>query len=361
MQKLRSHFTQLLLDWYEPDQRPLPWKAIKDPYFIWLSEIILQQTRAEQGMPYYLKFVEQYPNLADLAQAPDDEVMKLWEGLGYYSRARNMLVAARHIMQEHQGKFPAQYKDILALKGVGPYTAAAIASFAYNLPYAVVDGNVYRVLSRFFGIDIPTDSTEGKKVFAALAQECLDSSKPGIYNQAIMDFGATICTPKQSKCSDCPLKEHCIALAENRVEELPIKVKKIKKRQRFFYYLEIESQQKIMLQKRVHKDIWQSLYQFPLIEMTENLSDLKVLETQALWQELLGQKKHQIRSISKPYLQTLTHQKIMARFLKIQLSEIKDYLLPDNYFFHPGDRLQQFAFPKIFDCYLGDNSLYLNL
>ncbi|GAB5552624.1 MAG: A/G-specific adenine glycosylase [Saprospiraceae bacterium] len=361
MQQQKRHFTKAITEWYEPDQRPLPWKAIKNPYHIWLSEIILQQTRVEQGMPYYLNFIEQYPTVIDLAQAEDDAVMKLWEGLGYYSRARNMLFAARHIVDVHQGQFPTNYKDILALKGVGPYTAAAIASFAYNLPHAVVDGNVYRVLARFFGIDLAIDSTPGKKTFAQLAQDCLDTNQPGRYNQAIMDFGATVCTPKNPSCIDCPLQNNCIAFADQRIQELPFKAKKIKKRQRFFYYLDIESDQGIIIHKRIEKDIWQALYQFPLIETSEDIVELSELEQEPLWKTLLPKGSYQLVSTSQPYQQMLTHQKIRARYLKIHLKDPVEIQLPEPYFFHPKSQLKQFAFPKIFDCYLEDNSLYLNL
>ena len=349
------------MSWYEPDRRPLPWKGIKNPYLIWLSEIILQQTRVEQGMPYYLKFIEHYPTVVDLAKAADDAVMKLWEGLGYYSRARNMLAAARHIVEFHQGVFPSTYQEILALKGVGPYTAAAIASFAYQLPHAVVDGNVYRVLARYFGIDLAMDSTEGKKTFSQLAQACLDADQPGLYNQAIMDFGATICTPKNPQCEDCPLQNDCVARADDRVQALPFKVKKIKKRQRYFYYLEIESEKSVILHKRTQKDIWHSLYQYPLIETPADLGDLRALEQAGLWKILLPQKNYQLISISQPYQQTLTHQKIRARFLKIRLEKNTRIELPEGFFFQSKSQLKQFAFPKIFDCYLEDNSLYLNL
>ncbi|MEM6376857.1 MAG: A/G-specific adenine glycosylase [Bacteroidota bacterium] len=361
MQKQQQRFTESLMHWYEPDRRPLPWKGIKNPYFIWLSEIILQQTRVEQGMPYYLKFIEHYPTVADLAKAEDDAVMKLWEGLGYYSRARNMLAAARYIMDFHQGVFPSKHKEILALKGVGPYTAAAIASFAYQLPHAVVDGNVYRVLARYFGVDLATDSTAGKKTFSQLAQACLDIDQPDLYNQAIMDFGATICTPKTPQCGDCPLHNDCIARADDRVQELPFKAKKIKKRQRYFYYLEIESEDGVILHKRIQKDIWHSLYQFPLIETQVGVEDLRILEQESLWQALLKPNAYHLISTSQPYQQTLTHQKIQARFLKIRLKKSAQIELPEGFFFQPKNRLKQFAFPRVFDCYLEDNSLYLNL
>ena len=225
----------------------MPWKGEKNPYLIWLSEIILQQTRVEQGLPYYERFRENYPTVTDLANAPEDEVMKLWEGLGYYSRARNLHATAKMIDQEMDSIFPTTHAEILKLKGVGPYTAAAIASFAYNLPHAVVDGNVYRVLSRFFGIETPIDSTSGKKEFAQLAQDLIDKKQPGNYNQAIMDFGATHCMPKKPKCSQCLLRKNCKALLNNKVTSLPIKIKKIKKQTRYFNYLVINQNKHCLL------------------------------------------------------------------------------------------------------------------
>ena len=276
-------FTTHLLQWASQHERHLPWKESKNPYYIWLSEIILQQTRVEQGLPYYLKFVEHYPTVFDLANATEDEVLKDWEGLGYYSRARNLHAAAKYIATELDGHFPDTYDSILKLKGVGPYTAAAIASFAFQLPYAVVDGNVYRVLSRFFGMDTPIDSTIGKKQFANLAQQLLDPTKPDVYNQAIMDFGATWCTPKQAKCNKCPLSEQCAAFQTNRVEKYPIKQKKLKKRTRYFHYLIFNYSGQTWIEKRAGKDIWQGLYQFPLIELPKSTTDLPDVMDTSFW------------------------------------------------------------------------------
>lgn len=358
--KLTSFFTQKLMGWYDPTDRPMPWKAIKDPYKIWLSEIILQQTRVVQGLPYYEKFVEAFPTISELAAADDDVIMKLWEGLGYYSRARNMMTAARQVVQDYDGRFPDTYTDILSLKGVGPYTASAIASFAYELPRAVVDGNVYRVLARFFGIDTPIDSTAGKKQVAKLAQDCLDVEQPGRYNQAIMDFGASICTPRQPDCKHCPLQEKCQAYLQNTIQLLPVKVKKLKKRIRFFYFLDIQAANHTILQKRIHKDIWQSLYQFPLIETEKPLVKVHSLKDTPVWQELFSDIGPGIVSQSQSFEQTLTHQKIKAVFLKIEPQELPK-TLPDTYFCVPLPEINQYAFPKIIDWYLRDNSLYLNL
>ncbi|MEO1264044.1 MAG: A/G-specific adenine glycosylase, partial [Bacteroidota bacterium] len=241
------------MEWFSTNHRPLPWKGEKNPYLIWLSEIILQQTRVEQGLPYFEKFKKKYPTVKDLANAPEDEVMKMWEGLGYYSRARNLHAAAKFIADELNGTFPDTFHEILGLKGVGPYTAAAIASFAYGLPHAVVDGNVYRVLSRFFGIEEPIDTTAGKKLFAALAQELLDEKQAGNYNQAIMDFGATHCTPALPACTSCLMKSKCTAFQKNTVNKLPVKIKKTKRRQRFFNYLILNEKGNVFIKKRTQK------------------------------------------------------------------------------------------------------------
>lgn len=360
MKKAIAYFSTTLMNWYDPEARPLPWKAIKDPYKIWLSEIILQQTRVAQGLPYYERFAATFPTVNQLAAADDDTVMKLWEGLGYYSRARNMMIAARQVVNDYGGCFPDTYTDILSLQGVGPYTAAAIASFAYRLPYAVVDGNVYRVLARFFGIDTPIDSTAGKKQFAQLAQDCLDEQQAGRYNQAIMDFGASQCTPRLPNCGSCPLRGKCQARQLGLVELLPVKAKKIKKRTRYFYFLDIRVADRAILQKRIQKDIWQSLYQFPLIETEKPVTQTDLLKDSPTWQRLFSTANPHISGRSGSFEQTLSHQKIKAVFLKIDLSELPK-ALPDTYFCTPLSEIGQYAFPKIIDWYLTDNSLYLNL
>ncbi|MCR9286527.1 MAG: A/G-specific adenine glycosylase [Bacteroidetes bacterium] len=227
--KQKQFFTKKLMEWFSQNHRPLPWKGEKNPYYVWLSEIILQQTRVEQGLPYFEKFKSTYPTVAGLANAPEDEVMKLWEGLGYYSRARNLHFTAKYISKELGGVFPSDFEGILKLKGVGPYTAAAIASFAFDLPHAVVDGNVYRVLSRFFGIEKAIDSTEGKKEFSKLAQTLIDTKQPANYNQAIMDFGATHCKPSSPNCGKCLMSLNCFAFKNSKIESLPFKSKKKKK------------------------------------------------------------------------------------------------------------------------------------
>lgn len=348
-------FRTELLRWFAQHDRALPWKETKDAYKIWLSEIILQQTRVEQGQPYYLRFVEAFPEIADLAAAPRDQVMKLWEGLGYYSRARNLHDTAIHITENLNGKFPDRYENILKLKGVGPYTAAAIASFAFDLPRAVVDGNVYRVLSRFFGISTPIDSTEGKKAFAELAQELIDPEGPADYNQAIMDFGATHCRPKNPLCGSCPMAARCTALAERAPEEYPVKKKKLKKRRRFFHYLCLEQAGQWLLRRREAKDIWQQLHDFPLIEKEQALS-LQELQRLEEWKAWVPESA-EIQGCSTRFQQTLSHQKIEAVFVKIQLLGPLAEAGPP-YFWQAKGQLEELAFPRIIQKFLENPQLH---
>ncbi|HEY0272663.1 MAG TPA: A/G-specific adenine glycosylase, partial [Chitinophaga sp.] len=266
----------------------MPWKGEKDPYRIWLSEIILQQTRVEQGWPYYERFVQAYPTITHLARAADDEVFRLWQGLGYYARCRNMLAAAREIAHTFHGRFPNTYESILALPGIGAYTAAAIASFAFGLPHAVLDGNVYRVLARYFGIQTPSDSTEGKKEFTQLAGELLDKTQAAAYNQAIMDFGAVVCKPQLPECNTCPLSPQCVALHTGQAYRLPVKTKKLVIRQRFFYYMILIYNKQVYIRKRVEKDIWQNLHEFILVELPCPVTQAELLASQAFRQALPG-------------------------------------------------------------------------
>lgn len=353
----KTHFfTTKLLDWYQPDERPLPWKAIKNPYFIWLSEIILQQTRVQQGLPYYNKFVERYPTIIDLANATEDEVFKLWEGLGYYSRARNLHAAAKKVANDFAGEFPKTYAEIHELKGVGDYTAAAIASFAYDLPHAVVDGNVYRVLARFFGISTAIDSGSGKKEFRILADQLLDQKDPARYNQAIMDFGATHCTPKKPKCTTCLHQKQCVAFETNQIDKLPFKSKKIKKRTRYFYYLVLNGETTVYLHKRVAKDIWANLYDFPLIELdrqVEGLFLLDELEKTSDWNALFDGERVNVSRVSTIYKQTLSHQNIRAIFIEINL-KASFFVKNNDLIAIERKKIKNFAFPKIITNYLGD-------
>ncbi len=355
----QQFFTKNLLVWFETNDRPLPWKGEKNPYYIWLSEIILQQTRVEQGLPYFEKFKAAFPTVFDLANAPSDKVMKLWEGLGYYSRARNLHFTAKFIAEELNGVFPDTHNAILGLKGVGPYTAAAIASFAFGLPHAVVDGNVFRVLSRVFGIKTPIDTTQGKKEFNQLAADLLAKKIPAIYNQAIMDFGATQCTPANPNCAICPMQKKCTAFGDKLIDILPVKSKKIKKRDRFFNYLVFKRADTIILNKRSQKDIWLNLYDFPLVETTA-LLDEPALTKHNDFQQIIGTTTYSIRKASKPFKQLLTHQKIVAVFWEIELKA--ELLTNESDFFEVKQKnINNFAFPKIVDLYFKDKSLYLEL
>ncbi|RYY11142.1 MAG: A/G-specific adenine glycosylase, partial [Chitinophagaceae bacterium] len=264
---MNASFTGKLLEWNRTtNQRSMPWKGEKDPYKIWLSEIILQQTRVEQGLSYYQSFIKNFPTVHDLANAPEEKVFKLWEGLGYYSRCKNLIASAKIIATERNGLFPDTFESIVALKGIGPYTAAAIASFAFNQPYAVVDGNVQRVLARYFGITTAVDTSVGRKLYQHLAGSLLDPDNPGLYNQAIMDFGAVICKPQNPMCSQCPQREDCEAYKTGTVHQLPVKEKKLIKKHRWFYYFMIGSGDDVYIRKRTGKDIWQNLHEFVLHE-----------------------------------------------------------------------------------------------
>ncbi len=348
----KKYFTDSLLRWNRKDnKRQMPWKGEKDPYKIWLSEIILQQTRVEQGWDYYDRFVAAFPKIEQLAKAPQTKVFKLWEGLGYYSRCKNLLATAKIVSSTYKGKFPENYDDILALKGVGPYTAAAIASFAFNQSYAVVDGNVFRVLSRFFGIRQPVDSTGGKKLFTQLANELLDKKQPGIYNQALMDFGAVICKPKQPLCATCPLKIRCMAYLGDMVNELPVKEKTIKKKSRWFYYLIAEHNGKVYLRKRGPKDIWENLYEFILEETTQ--ANLVELATDLpSFKKMLGKNKVKTLAVSRSFRQQLTHQTIHGQFIRIM---IKKPLKLDGYKLFDANQLNKLPFPKLITAYLAEN------
>ncbi len=266
-------FKNKLINWYSVHKRELPWRETKNPYFIWLSEIILQQTQVKQGLPYYDVFVKTFPNIFDLANASEESVLKLWQGLGYYSRARNLHTTAKYIAFELDGVFPNNYKNLLKLKGVGDYTASAVASIAFNEVAAVVDGNVYRVLARYFGIDTPINSTIGIKEFKALASSLISQEQPATYNQAIMEFGARQCKPKKPDCFVCPIKDSCVALQKNLIDTLPVKLKKTKVTTKYFNFLVcIDKDKRILFEKRIGKGIWQNLYQFPLVESEKSIN-----------------------------------------------------------------------------------------
>ncbi len=319
-------FSPTIINWYNAHKRDLPWRHTTDPYKIWLSEIILQQTRVVQGYNYYLRFVENYPTVSDLAGATEDEVLKLWQGLGYYSRARNLHAAAQSIVEKYDGVFPTNYVDILALKGVGEYTAAAICSFAYNQPYAVVDGNVFRVLSRVFGIETPIDSTAGKKQFAKLAGNLLDKKKPLLHNQAIMEFGALQCTPQQPGCASCPLQNDCVAFLTNCISELPRKEQKTKQRERFFHYFYLKNNGKTYLQKRTGKDVWQNLYEFPLIETGRQLEIDELMQTESFKTLFQGIKNITFEGSPLELKHVLSHRIIRAKFYTVSIDSENNQL-----------------------------------
>lgn len=360
-------FTQNLMAWYDPAVRPMPWKNERDPYLIWLSEIILQQTRVEQGLPYFLKFRTAFPTVVELADADENAVFKLWEGLGYYSRARNLQAAARRISRELNGSFPTTYEEILKLPGVGPYTAAAIASFAFGLPHAVLDGNVYRVLARFFGMKTPIDSTEGRKIFTQKGAKLLDRSQPGRYNQAIMDFGATVCTPQKPACPTCPLHLNCIAFHEKTVVDLPVKSRAAAKRTRFFHYFIFRNADKTWVRKRAEKDIWRGLFEFPQVEMeqleTGRTELLRLAGLHFFSKKMKAEpdflQKVRLGNTSKTCRQTLSHQRIVAIFCEIQLP---DGCSPDgseNIQTKQID-LKNMAFSRLTDLFLQKGELFLS-
>jgi A/G-specific adenine glycosylase len=345
-------FTRELRLWGAENRRNLPWVGQRDPYRIWLSEVILQQTRVEQGLPYYRRFLELFPRVEDLAMAPEDQVFKAWEGLGYYRRARNLMAAARVVAGQYGGVFPDSFEGLRSLPGVGDYTAAAIASFAYGLPHAVLDGNVQRVLARYFGLQDPVESAPGKRALRAAADAVLDRSDPGAWNQAMMDFGASLCKPRQPRCGDCPVSSSCRALAAGLVEELPRKKTKAARRTRYFHYLVLRQGEQVLVRRREGKDIWEGLYEFPLLE-TGHAAEPEELLHFAQAREWLKGSGLNLEQVSPWYEQALSHQQIRARFLKFSSRGGK---LPEM----PGwqasgaDELRSLAFPRIIVRYLND-------
>ncbi|MEN9335330.1 MAG: hypothetical protein RLZZ500_317 [Bacteroidota bacterium] len=333
-------FTNSLLLWYLENQRELPWRQTRNPYCIWLSEIMLQQTRVAQATPYYFRFLEALPTVQDMAQAEEESILKLWQGLGYYSRARNMHYTAKQIVTEFQGNFPNSYKSLLQLKGVGEYTAAAIASISYNEPVAVVDGNVYRVLARFFGIETDIASSKAKKEFTALANTLLDQKRPAQFNQALMEFGAIHCTPKNPKCENCVLQSACIAFRDKKTDTLPVKLKKTKVTNRYFHYLIFEDPEgKTLLEKRTEKGIWHNLFQFPLLETTESKPYEEILRI--LEEDHANKSIKSIRVLNnEAVLHKLSHQNLYIRFYKISLNKKLTSGLPP-------ESLEDYPFPIV--------------
>ena len=326
-------FASTLLEWFSANGRDLPWRHTRDPYAIWLSEVILQQTRIVQGMDYWHRFMQTWPDVESLAAASEDDVLKAWQGLGYYSRARNLHTAARQIVE--LGHFPDTLKEIKLLKGVGDYTAAAIASSAYGIPAAAVDGNVYRVLSRIEGIDTPINSTDGKKVFAALAQSLIPHDRAADFNQAMMDFGATQCTPKSPLCSQCPYMEQCVAYRENRIAELPVKLKTTKVKNRYLTYVMIHHHDKIAIHQRGTGDIWQGLWEPYLLEGEH----IRLPEWQGVWKLCKQSVKH-----------VLTHRVLFADYYQFYADKKPD--LPPDYIWINKNDIDKYAIPRLIEILL---------
>lgn len=312
---------QLLNQWYENNKRDLPWRETNDPYKIWISEIILQQTRVVQGLNYYLRFIDRFPTIKSLAESTEEDVLKEWQGLGYYNRARNLHSAAQRVMSDYNGMLPETYKELLSLKGIGEYTGAAILSTAFNKPHAVVDGNVYRVLSRLFAIDTPIDTSFGKKQFAQLAQDLLDEFNPGTHNQALMEFGALNCTPMQPLCDTCPLNHICLAKESNSQHHFPVKQNKQKIRKRYFHYFFVNCFEYTYLNKRQDKDIWKNMYEFPLIETDEETSFSELIVTNSFL-ALFNHAEATFHVHQKQVKHILTHQHIYANFYEVTANKL---------------------------------------
>jgi A/G-specific adenine glycosylase len=342
-------FTKKLLKWNRSqNKRMMPWKGEINPYRIWLSEIILQQTRVVQGTVYYEKFISAFPTLLDLANASEREVFKYWEGLGYYSRCRNLIAAAKQIVAEYRGNFPSSYSEILSLPGVGPYTAAAIASFAFKLPYAVVDGNVERVLARYFGITTPTSSAAGKNLYNSIASELLNTKHPAVYNQAIMDFGATICKPQNPLCNQCVQSANCQAYKYGWAGRLPVKRSSAPRKKRWLYYFIVHSgKDRIWIRKRTQNDIWQNLYEFVLWE-TGKIIPHDEIRRSVFFRSHFEEQGFQIRYISPVFSQTLTHQSITSSFIHIDNTMLK----LSGYQSASLKELQDYPFPKLLADYI---------
>ena len=351
-------FARELIAWYQANGRDLPWRATQDPYIIWLSEVILQQTRVEQGMPYFYRFVEEYPTVKAFAEAPEDAILRLWQGLGYYSRARNMHKAAKLVMTEFAGVFPTRYADLIRLPGIGEYTAAAIASFSSNEPKAVVDGNVYRVLSRYFGVEEAINGTFGKKVFATLAQELLDKENPSLYNQAIMDFGAIQCKPKAPLCGSCIFQLDCQAYLQDKVALLPLKNKAKASRNRYFHYFIVKQADQVMMTQRGAGDVWNGLYEFPMLETAESIAEEQLFEQEFF--KAYFEETALLQPVGPIVKQVLSHQNIYARFYMLDdTAKMKNKKSEWNYFLL--EKLDSLAKHKLIFSFLEEHKELINL
>lgn len=346
----------IIHEWYEKNLRDLPMRSTQDPYRTWVAEVILQQTRVDQGLPYLERFISSFPDVKALALAREDEVLRLWQGLGYYSRARNMHASARYILEELDGVMPGSYRELLKLKGVGKYTAAAIASWCYREPVAAVDGNVARVIARLYGIDRPVNTPAGEKEIQELAGELLDRTDPGRHNQAMIDFGALLCVPRSPECSICPLAEVCEANRQGRVDQIPLKLKPHKPSERWFYYYLISSGREIILVQRVEKDIWEGLYEPPMIEAAGPRSKEEIVRQMLplVLQEnevSYDSGNRVIGALSPPLRHQLSHQTIHARFLQVEL-DLLPWPLPKKWKSVPLADLDRYAMPRLIHRYL---------
>ncbi len=342
-----------LINWFAENRRDLPWRHDPSPYQVWLSEIILQQTRVNQGRDYYLRFIERWPTVADLAQTSEEAVLKMWQGLGYYSRARNLHHCAQQVVNEYGGQFPADFEKLKHLKGIGDYTAAAIASIAFNLPHAVVDGNVYRVLARLYDIDTPININEGQTLFAKLADELFNREQPGLHNQALMEFGALHCTPKNPNCLHCPLQAQCLAFAHQTVMLRPVKLPKIKVTTRYFNYLVIRVEDSIYLHKRSGNDIWKNLYDFPCIESETPMTVEEVVASEK-FRQLVEEKPFTVTKVSPIYTHKLTHRTLLAQFIEIKLEQKLLQIETKDLFLTRETELGNFPIPRLIDLYLNN-------
>lgn len=349
----KRYFSDKLVKWYEQNKRDLPWRETKDPYKIWLSEIILQQTRVIQGLPYYLRFVDKFPNIQALAGASEQEVLRLWQGLGYYTRARNLHQCAREVTNTYQGIFPGTFQSLKTLRGIGDYTAAAVASFAFNEKVAVVDGNVFRVLSRVFGIDKEINSPEGKLVFTQVANELLSTKSPDLHNQAIMEFGALQCLPRNPNCNQCIFVRGCFAAKNDMQHQFPIKKKAKVARKRYFYYFVIQKGKSLLMKKREDKDIWQGLFDFFLLEKASPTRIDRIIDQM----NSITQVKIPANSvkISPLYKHTLSHQIIYSKFIMVQ--ENPENMLKEPFAFYSVKKISSLPKPVLISRFLADYHL----
>ncbi|MDR0796607.1 MAG: A/G-specific adenine glycosylase [Tannerella sp.] len=348
--KIDYQDSRAIVAWFEKNKRDLPWRNVNDPYKIWISEIILQQTRVVQGLAYYSRFIGRFPDIRSLAEAGQEEVLKYWQGLGYYSRARNLHEAAKSIQLNFGGVFPRRYDDVLSLKGIGKYTAAAIVSLAWNQPYPVIDGNVYRVLGRFFAVDVPFDTGKGKKIFEELAYLLMDAQHAGLHNQAMMELGALQCVPRSPDCYICPIKKRCLGFLSGNPQQFPVRQHKNKVRERFFNYFFIFYEGSAYLSHRSNKDIWQGLFEFPLIETSRSTNFEEICRTVEFNDLFSGTGEISFSSQTDEVKHVLTHQILYARFYQVEIQKENSFL--KKYLKTPVEKINDFAVPKLIQRFL---------